>query len=273
MKNKTVVAIAGGGEKIYEMIDSFNEEIQFDLFTVEIPNRVFGQNINVIKASDDDEIAALAVSDILQGADILFKGLIQTHTLLKAVLQHKQELVKSPVLSHVSILHIPEISRPILLTDAAMNIEPNFEQSLAIIENAVSVAHDLGIDHPKTALLSAAENFNPKMPSSVWSRELTQHYQSYPIESDVFGPISFDLALSSKIAHEKKFTGPIVGDADILVVPNLDVGNVLYKSLTLFTKTQVGGLIVGAKVPIVLTSRGDKLENKRASLEFAFNVI
>jgi len=272
-KKNIRVAIAGGGDVIYDLVDKFPTDIQFDLFNVGKTNREFNTNVNYVEALDDQDVARLAVEDVVKGADILFKGLIQTHTLLKEVLQKKYRLVNSPVLSHVSVLQIPNHNRPILLTDAAMNIEPTIEQTQAIINNAVNVAQSLGIKRPKVALLSSAENFNPKMPSSVLGREMMIHYQNNPISADVYGPISLDLALSTEIAEEKNFHEPIAGKADILVVPNIDVGNVLYKSLTLFTETEIGGMIVGAKVPIVLTSRGDKLVNKKASLQFALDVI
>jgi len=274
MTEETIrVAIAGGGEVIYDLVDEFPQNVQFDLFSVGKIDRQFNSNVNYIEAANDREVARLAVEDVVDGANILFKGLIQTHTLLKEVLQKEHHLVDNSVLSHVSILDIPNSDRPILLTDAAMNIEPTFEQAQAIIENAVSVAHGLGINRPKVALLSSAENFNPKMPSSVHGRNLMIHYQNNPIFADVYGPISLDLALSKEIVLEKEFNGLVAGNADILVVPNIDVGNILYKSLTLFTETKVGGLVIGAKVPIVLTSRGDKLQNKKTSLEFALDVI
>jgi len=267
------VAIAGGGDVVYDLVDEFPTDIQFDLFGVGKIERKFNSNVNYIVATDDQEVAQLAVEAVINGADILFKGLIQTHTLLKEVLQKKYRLINSPVLSHVSVLDIPNHRGPILLTDAAMNIDPDLEQTQSIINNAVEVARSLGIKRPKVALLSSAENYNPKMPSSVWGQELMAHYQSRPILADIYGPISLDLALSKEIAAEKNFTESIAGAADILVVPNIDVGNVLYKSLILFTETKIGGMIVGASVPIVLTSRGDKLENKKASLQFALDVI
>jgi len=274
MTKETIrVAIAGGGEVIYDLVDEFPQNIQYYLFSVGKIDRKFNANVNYIEVENDQEVAKSAVKSVVEGADVLFKGLIQTHTLLKEVLQKEYQLLDSPVLSHVSILNIPGVDRELLLTDAAMNIEPTLEQAMSIIENAVAVAHNLGIERPKVALLSSAENYNLKMPSSVRGRELMTYYQNNPIYADVYGPISLDLAMSKEIALEKKFEGSVSGNADILVVPNIDVGNVLYKSLTLFTNTKVGGLVVGAKVPIVLTSRGDNLENKKTSLKFALDVI
>lgn len=272
MDQKTI-AIAGGDKTVYDLVDQFSEGVLFDVFSTEPKSRKFNQNVNYVEVKSDREAANLAVQDVVNGADILFKGLVQTHTLLKEVLLEKKRLVHKNLLSHVALLDIPGQNRPVLLTDAAMNIEPSFDQMLLIIENAVDVALSLSIKRPKVAILSSAENFNPKMPSSVRGRELMIYYQNNPICADIYGPISLDLAMSTQVVAKKHFDGFVAGNADILVVPNIDVGNVLYKSLTLFTDTKVGGMIVGANVPIVLTSRGDSLENKQTSLQFALDVV
>jgi len=270
------IAIAGANDdRIFELVNSFSEskEIYFDLFGVGQVNRKFAGNVSYVTAGNDQDAVELAIEDIIAGADILFKGLVQTHTLLKEVLKKEYELVQGRLLSHVSILEIPELNRPVLLTDAAMNIDPTVDQEKEIIKNAIEIAHAIGIEHPKVSLISSAENFNKKMPSSVKAKELTDFYDHNRIDATVYGPLSLDLSLSKEVVAEKRFTGPIQGDADILVVPNIDVGNVLYKSLTMFTKTKVGGIIVGTKIPIVLTSRGDSLENKILALKFALKVI
>lgn len=271
----TRISIAGANDsKIFELVDSFRDnQLQFDLFGVGEVEYHFWSNVSYTEADSDEEVAKLAVQNVINGADILFKGLIQTHTLLKEVLKKEYSLVNQKLLSHVAIVEITSLSRPLLLTDAAMNIDPNLDQERLIIDNAISVAHSIGISHPKVALLSSAENFNPKMPSSVKAKDLTEFYQDKEIDATVYGPLSLDISLSKEISKEKKFTGPIQGNADVLVVPNIDVGNVLYKSLTMFANARVGGIVVGAKVPIVLTSRGDSLENKILSLKFALKTI
>lgn len=159
-----------------------------------------------------------------------------------------------------------------LLTDCAMNIAPTQATLIEIVENAKEVAQKLGLHHPKIALLSAAENFNPKMPSSVLAKEVTAHFNGQQ-EATVFGPLSLDLATSEEAVAHKRYSGPIMGDADILVVPTIDVGNCLYKSLTLFGHAKLGGTIVGTKVPVVLTSRSDSTESKFHSLRFAMRQV
>lgn len=275
MSNKIRISIAGANDlKIFELVDSFHDDnISFDLFGVGKPEYHFWSNVSYIEAESDEEAVRLAVNDVLNGTNVIFKGLVQTHTILKEVLKKEYDLVQKKLLSHVSIIEISALNRPVLLTDAAMNINPDIDQERLIIENAIDVAHSIGIKVPKVSLLSSAENFNPKMPSSVKAKDLTEYYQDKKIDATVYGPLSLDISLSKEIAEEKRFTGPIQGDADVLVVPNIDVGNVLYKSLTMFANAKVGGIIVGTKVPIVLTSRGDSLENKILSLKFALKTI
>ena len=270
MRTIRVVIAGANEEKIFDLVDQFDPPVSFELFGVGKADRNFKENVSYFAMTDVQAAVTGAVRAAVD-ADILFKGLVQTHLLLKEVLKEEYQLRSGGLLSHVAILDIPQVQRPILLTDAAMNIAPDLEQAAAIVNNAVTVAQALGITQPKVALLSAAENFNPKMPSSIRGVELTQRFDQS--EAIVYGPLSLDIALSKAIAQEKGFDGPIQGDADILVVPSIDVGNILYKSLTLFTSTRVGGMIVGAKIPIVLTSRGDSLANKVASLQFALDVI
>lgn len=275
MNDAVRISVAGANDlKIFELVDSFRDNgIIFDLFGVGKAKFRFGSNVNYVDASSDEDVAKLAVDDVLNGANIIFKGLIQTHTLLKEVLKKEHDLINKKLLSHVAIIELPSLSRPLLLTDAAMNIDPDLDNERLIIDNAIEVAHSIGIAFPKVSLVSSAENFNSKMPSSVKAKDLTDYYETKQVDAIVYGPLSLDISLSKEIAEEKKFTGPIQGDADILVVPNIDVGNVLYKSLTMFADAKVGGMIVGTKVPIVLTSRGDSLENKILSLKFALKTI
>ena len=204
--------------------------------------------------------------------DILLKGIITTHDLLKAILNKNHSLKERDLLSHVALLQLADLNRPLLLTDAAMNISPNEEELVKIIENAEEIAKKIGIMCPKIALLSSAENFNSKMPSSVLARNVTQQL-SHASEAIVYGPLSLDLAVSKMAVEKKRFQAPIMGDADILVVPTIDVANVLYKSLLLFSKVRIGGCLVGTKVPVVITSRSDLLENKLFSLKFAIDQL
>lgn len=221
------------------------------------------------QARDEADAVTQAVGLVAQGkADILLKGIVQTQTLLKELLRPDYQLRLQKVLSHVAIIHLPQLNRPLLLSDAGMNIDPDEDRLAAIVENAVGVAHQIGLPKPKVALLSAAENFNPKMPSSVLAQAVAKQFETRS-DAVIAGPISLDLALSPASVAHKHYEGVIQGDADVLIVPTIDVGNVLYKALMLFTNARSGGTIVGAKVPIVLTSRSDSVDSKLTALAFA----
>ncbi|WP_265459283.1 phosphate acyltransferase [Enterococcus sp. HY326] len=272
-----VVSIAGGSQpEILEVVQNAQQH-----FAAEMKFVVFDTKENIADESlweyhhcqSEEEVVEKAVTLVAQGqAQILFKGIIQTHTLLKEVLQKKHELKTRKVISYVALIDLPSAQQSFLLTDSAMNIAPNQETMIGIVENVEEVAQRIGISQPKIALLSSAENFNPKMPSSVLAAEVTQHFKNKQ-NGVVFGPISFDLALSKESVQHKHYQGPIMGDADALVVPTIDVGNSLYKSLTMYAGAKVGGTIVGTKIPIVLTSRSDSPEAKLFSLEFAVKQV
>ena len=222
---------------------------------------------------DEADAVKQAVNLVAEGkAEILLKGIVQTHTLLKELLKPQYHLRLQTGLSHVAIIHLPQLKRPILLSDAGMNIDPDETRLIAIIENAITVAHQVGLAKPKIAVLSAAENYNPKMPSSVLAKAVVQYFATNQ-KAVVAGPISFDLALSPLSATHKHYTGAIQGDADVLIVPSIDAGNVLYKALMLFTDARLGGTIVGAKVPIVVASRSDAVDSKLTALAFAIEQL
>lgn len=204
-------------------------------------------------------------------ADILMKGNVKTHTLLKEVLKKDYHLKTQAVLSHVTFVKIPKRNQPFLLTDAGMNLQPTEDQLFEIARNAIHIAHSLGLDKPKVALISAAENINPKMISSVLAVNLKERLQEE--DAIVEGPLSFDLALSPKSVERKGYQGKVMGDADIIVVPTIDVGNVIYKSLLLFGDAELGGVIAGTKVPIVITSRSDSSSSKLQALTFAIQQV
>lgn len=223
---------------------------------------------------DSPEEMALAVikKAYKKELDIIVKGIVSTHVLLKAVLNKEYSLKEQDVLSHVAVVKLPQMEKKILLTDAAMNIEPTSEQLIKITDNVMKVALNMGEENPKIALLSSAENYNPKMPSSVLAKEVTEHFAEND-QAIVNGPLSLDLALSKQAVESKRFNGPIAGDADVLVVPTIDVGNTLYKSLVLFGGATVGGMIIGTSIPIVLTSRSDSIQSKLIGLELALNQL
>lgn len=271
------VGIIGGSQpEIKEFVikakEKYGQDLEFHVFDTS-PD-IGSEKLWVYhKCATEEEMALEAVKLAHDyKIDILIKGIVSTHTLLKAVLNKEYSLKKQEVLSHVSIIKLPNIERKILLTDAAMNINPNFEQLVDITKNVIAVANNIGKENPKVALISSAENYNPKMPSSVISKEVTEYFQDSE-NATVYGPLSLDLALSEKAVASKRFKGAVAGNADVLVVPNIDVGNVLYKSLVLFGQAIVGGMIVGTTIPIVLTSRSDSIKSKLIGLELALDQI
>lgn len=269
----TTIAIPGGAnpeirEAITKAKQKFGSKIDFTIYDVEDN----GAGDYHFVACSPETVISKAVKSVATGeAQILMKGIVQTHDLLKEVLKKEYDLRQQKLLSHVAMIHLPQMNRPILLTDSGMNIAPDVEQLVQIADNAITTAQKIGIEEPKVALLSSAEIFNPKMPSSVLAKEVTERMQDR--RAIVYGPLSLDLALSKEAVAHKHFTGPIAGDADVLVVPTIDTGNVLYKSLLLFGQAVMGGTIVGTKVPIVLTSRSDSAESKLLSLEFAMKQL
>ena len=225
-----------------------------------------------IREAGTPEIAAQeavkAVSN--KEADILMKGNVATSAILKQVLNKEYGLRTDLVLSHVALFELPEFGRPLLLTDAAMNIAPDAGQKAQIIRNAAAVARKLGISRPLVACLAAVETVNPSMPATLDAKELTRMNKSGEIEGCIVeGPLAFDASISEEAALQKGIRGEVAGKADILLVPSIEVGNALYKSFVYFGKAKVASIIAGAKAPIVLTSRSDSAEAKLHSLALA----
>lgn len=212
--------------------------------------------------------AILAVKN--KEADILVKGFIPTATLMHHVLKKENELRTGQLLSQIAIFDIPSYHKPLLLTDCAMNVAPKTKEKIAITENAVHVATKIGITNPKLALLSAVEEVTEKMPSTVEANEVAMHFEG---EIDIAGPLALDVAISKEAALHKGIKNKVAGDADILIAPNIETGNVLYKSLVYFAGARVGSAIVGAKVPIVISSRNDTPENKLASFILTVRMV
>ena len=267
------VAVAGGSrseikELVQLSLEDWEDQVKFIVFDTE--DNIDSDDLWEYRGySSEEEMVREAVRSVASGeSGILLKGGIKTHALLKEVLKKKYKLKKQDLLSHVALVNLPALDRHILLTDAGMNITPDDDQLEQIINNAIQVGQSIGLKKPKVALISSAENVNPKMPSSLTADRLTKRFKNYE-EATVYGPISLDLSLSEAAVASKRFTGPIAGDANILVVPNIDVGNVLYKTFLLFGDATIGGTIVGTNVPIVLTSRSDKVRSKLYALRFA----
>ncbi|MBJ8054243.1 phosphate butyryltransferase [Bacillus cereus] len=229
------------------------------------------EHIEVIAAASSAEAAELSVKAVRNGeADVLMKGNIPTANILKAVLNKEWGLRKGSVLSHVAAFEVPNYDCLIFVTDAAMNIAPDVTQKAAIIQNTVEVARAIGIDLPKVAPIAAVEVVNPAMQATIDAAMLTQMNRRGQIKNCVVdGPLALDNAVSQIAAEHKGIVSDVAGKADILLVPTIEAGNVLYKSLVYFANAKVGAMIAGAKAPIVLTSRADSAETKVYSLALA----
>ncbi|WP_374723048.1 phosphate butyryltransferase [Peribacillus tepidiphilus] len=229
------------------------------------------EKIKIISAPSKDTSAEQAVKAVrLNEADVLMKGNVPTAVLLKAVLNKEFGLRTGHVLSHVAAFEIPDYNRLIFVTDAAMNIAPDLNQKVQIVKNAVNVARSLGIECPKVAPLAAVEVVNPDMQATLDAAVLTQMNARGQIQNcQIDGPLALDNAVSAFAAEHKGIVSEVAGQADILLVPTIEVGNVLYKSLIYFANAKVGAVIAGAKAPIVLTSRADSAESKLYSLAVA----
>lgn len=222
-------------------------------------NHIAIDKFKIIDQKDSIEACRTAVRLVAQGeAQIVMKGLVDTAVILKAVLDKEFGLRTENVLSHVAVAGVTGYDRLFYITDAAMNIEPDIAVKKQIIQNAVQVANALGNDNPKVACICAVEKVNTKMKATLEAEALVKMNQAGELTGClVAGPLAFDNAVSPEAAKHKGITHPVAGNADILLMPFIEAGNVLYKSIVFFARGQIAGIIVGAKAPIVLTSRAD----------------
>lgn len=278
---KTIAVAAAEDQEIIEAVaDALEHKLgNFILYgdqekiatLLKVKNVSCKQNIKIVQAYSMTVAAELAVKAVFnKEANILMKGNIPTNIFLKAVLNKEYGLRTGSVLSHVAAFEVPDFNRLILVTDAGMNIAPDLEQKTRIVQNAVSLARSLGIENPKVAPIAAIEVVNPEMPATIDAAALTMMNKRGQITGCVIdGPLALDNAISVMAAEHKGIHSEVAGNADILLVPTIEVGNALYKSLVYFAKAKVGAVIAGAKVPIVLTSRADTAESKLYSLALA----
>lgn len=228
-------------------------------------------SMKIINIPNLQESALEAVRMVSSGAaDFLMKGLIDTGTLLRAVLNKEIGLRTENLLSHVMVYEVANYHKLLFLTDGGMNIGPNLEEKKDIINNAIRAARAINPNQIKIACLAASEKVNKKMPATVDADNLKQLGQKGCFGDNILveGPIAFDLAISKQAAKIKKFHSPVAGDADILLVPSIEVGNGIGKTLSYFANAESAGIIMGAKVPVVLTSRADDAKAKLNSIAF-----
>ena len=243
-----------------EKIRKIAEKIDMDLSDYEVVNEV-----NVTKASLE------AIRLVSTGkADMVMKGLVDTATFLRSVLNKEVGLRTGKLMSHVSVFEIEGIDRLILLTDAAFNTYPDLKGKIQILNNSVGVAHACGIKNPKVAAICAVEVVNPDMQATVDAAMLAKMNDRGQIKGCIVdGPLALDNALSVEAAQHKGITGEVAGKADIMLLPNIETANVMYKTLTYTAKVRSGGLLVGTSAPVILTSRSDSFETKVNSIALA----
>lgn len=229
------------------------------------------EEIEILHEENDPQAAYQAVQLVSSGkADAVMKGLISTADLLRAVLDKEVGLRTGRMLSHVFIYDLPNLNRLLMVTDAAVNIAPTLKEKADIIQNSVLFANALGILPAKVAVLAALETVNPNMPITVEAAALAKMAERNQIKGAIVdGPLGFDNAVSLEAAKHKKIESQVAGQADILMVPNIEAGNMLAKSLSFFAGGRIAGLVLGASKPVILTSRADTPDTKLMSIAFS----
>lgn len=257
-KEENIIVPILVGEK--DKIEQIASNINFDISDVEIFD-INGET-NVAKKSVE-----LMHED---KADILIKGLINTAVILKAVLNKDYNLNTGKILSHVALMEIPSRNKLLIISDAALNISPDLDQKIGITENAINLARKLGYEKPKVAIISSNEKVSEKLISSVDAAIIAKIGDRNSFGSCIIdGPLALDIAISKEALDLKGIVSPVDGDADILILPNIDAANVLYKSLIYFANAETAGVIVGSRKPVVVTSRADSAISKLYSIALA----
>ena len=215
--------------------------------------------------------AARAVELVRQGrAEVLMKGSLHTDELMGEVVKKDTGLRTSRRVSHVFVMDVPTYHKVLTVTDAAVNIFPTLDDKRDIIQNAVDFMQALGIERPKVAILSAVETVTSKIPSTIEAAALCKMADRGQIQGGILdGPLAFDNAISEEAARIKKIVSPVAGDPDVLMVPDLEAGNILVKNLNFLARADAAGLVLGARVPIILTSRADNERTRMASCAVA----
>jgi len=234
-------------------------------------NHLNKDSFEIVDEKDKTKACHKAVQLIKTGeASLIMKGLVDTSEILKAILHKETGLNIEGLLSHVGVLKIDKYDRFFIISDSAMNIYPTLEDKVHIINNAVAVAHALGNKNPKVAVLCSVEKVNEKILSTVHAAELVRMNLEGSIKGCIVGgPFALDNAVSPEAAEHKGIDHPVAGKADILITPNLEAGNILNKAIEYFSVAEKAGVVVGAKSPIILTSRASSMSAKLNSIALA----
>ena len=240
-------------------IEKLAKNIKWDISKYEIIHEPVENNTALIAAK-------MASEDKVK---IIVKGHIHTDVLMKAVLKRDLNLIGKKRLSHVWHMTLEKNDKPFIITDGALNVLPKLETKMHILKNSVEFAKRIGVNKPKVSVLSATEEVLDSMPSSKEAKELTERALKEGIEADVFGPMAFDNSVSEKAAQIKGIKNAVAGKADILLVPNVESGNALVKMMIYFMGACAAGVVIGGKIPVVITSRADDTQARLASIAAA----
>ena len=257
MEENIIIPILVGNKS---EIENLSKQINLNLSKIEI-----------IDAKEPFRACIIAVDIVNEGrADILMKGLVSTAHISKAVLNRESGLRIGKLMSHIAFVQSPYYHKIFAISDAALNISPSLEDKVEMINNAVNIFHILGNKCPKVAVIGPIEMVNPKLEPTVHAAKLTEMNEQNIIKGcKVFGPLAVDNAISKKAAKHKGITSEVAGDADLLLTHDLNSGNILYKTVNFLGGASSAAIIVGAKVPIVLTSRADSNKSKLLSIALA----
>ncbi len=248
--------LVGNSDKIKEIADKENISIDdFEIVDETIPAIAARKAVSIIRDN---------------GAQILMKGMVGTADFLRAVLNKEEGLRDGALLSHIGFFEIDAYHKVIALTDAAQNIAPDLKEKTDIIKNAVKAFHNFGVQIPKVGILAPVEVVNPKMSSTVDAALITMMNRRGQIKGAIIdGPLAFDNIVSKESAEHKGIKSEVAGDADLIAAPNIETANAVYKSFTYFAKATVAAMVLGAAVPIILTSRSDTDRSKLMSIALA----
>ena len=248
--------LIGDMPKIVQLLEHFSEN---------------ASDYRIEHAAKPMDASALAVQLVHEGeVNLIMKGMMESRDFLKPIVNRENGLGTGRVMSHIGLQSIPNYHKLVINTDAAMCAFPDLAQKKDILSNAIDVLHKLGYELPKAACLCCKETLDPKMIETTDARALQEMAEKGEFgQCAVIGPISYDIAISKEIAELKHFDSPVCGDVDILLEPNIHAGNILGKCLEVSCKQSMAGIVVGAQVPIVLTSRGAQIEEKINSIALA----
>ena len=235
------------------------EDLKWDISQYEILDEPVENNTAKIAAK-------LASEDKVK---IIVKGHIHTDVLMKEVLKREYNLLGKSRLSHIWHMTIDKNDNPLIITDGALNVMPNIKTKMHILKNVINFSNRIGISRPKVSVLSATEEVLESVPSSLEAAEITKLAQKENLDADVFGPLAFDNSISKKSAIIKGIKNAVAGEADVLLVPNVEAGNALVKMMIYFMGACAAGVVIGGKVPVVITSRSDEAQARLASIAAA----